>query len=96
MSYHGTGTVAATLCLTEDQKAAAIAACKKKTQVRGLGQTTDPCALAQLPVCGPGETPFDAGEPGEPAADGGKKTLMFGGILLLVLAGGYALYRSQK
>lgn len=96
MSYHGTGgTVAATLCLTEDQKAVAIAACKKKTQVRGLGQT-DPCALAQLPLCGPGETPFDAGEPTEPEADGGKKTLMFGGILLLVLAGGYALYRSQK
>lgn len=98
MSYQGIGFVAATLCVTEAQKAAAIAACKS-VQVKGLG-ATDACALAQLPICGPLETPpvdIDLPPPPPPEEEGGQRTLMLGGILLLVLAaGGYALYRGVK
>lgn len=91
MSFHGVGFVTATLCVTEAQKAAAIQACKA-VQVKGLG-ASDPCALAQLPICGPLETPVDD----TTTPDEGKKTLMLGGILLLVVGlGGYALYRGVK
>ncbi len=92
------GFVTATPCVTEAQKAAAIAACKR-VQVKGLG-ATDPCALATLPICGPLETPTTDLPPPPPPVDAdedGQKTLMLGGILLLVLAaGGYALYRGVK
>ena len=100
MSYHSMGQLNLTLCVTEAQKAAAIAACKR-VQVKGLG-ALDACALAQLPICAAGEAPV-LDLPGLPPPpnptdeDSGNKTLMVGGIVLLVLAaGGYALYRGAK
>jgi len=101
MSYHSMGQLNLTLCVTEAQKAAAIAACKR-VQVKGLG-ALDACALAQLPICAAGEAPLPDLPPPPPPLDdkdkedAGNKTLMVGGILLLVLAaGGYALYRGAK
>jgi hypothetical protein len=99
MSYHGMGYVTATLCVTEAQKSAAVAACKR-VQVKGLGD--DACALAQLPICAAGEVPLPDLPPPPPPLDkdedeDGNKTLMVGGIVVLVLAAGsYALYRGAK
>lgn len=99
MSYHPTSglgfALLASPCVTEAQRAEAVAACKK-VQVKGLG-ATDPCAIAQLPLCGPGQTPVEDTGAETGADTGGNKTLMVGSILLLVVAaGGYALYRGAK
>jgi hypothetical protein len=99
---------AAPTCLTKEQHDAAVYACSalKDRTVKGLGQsTTDPCYLATLPIClAPATFPTDATTPGPgpeappPETEGDHKgALMWGGLLLVVLAaGGYAVYRGTR
>jgi hypothetical protein len=85
-------------CIHYDHRQEAIKMCGGTSGLRGLGAlpepfASNPCAAASLPVC-PGTEP-DAPKP-EP--DPTKRSnMMIGGILLLlVVGGGYGIYRSMK
>jgi hypothetical protein len=87
-------------CIPYDQQQEAIRMCQGTSGLRGLGVlpevfASNPCAAAALTVCpGTEPGPDPSPDPTEPAK---RSNMMIGGILLLlVVGGGYGIYRSMK